>query len=60
MTPEQLKNKVREYWNTTPCGTEFINQQKFSPAYFCAIDKNTKRQKPVANQGHAGKRLSQI
>jgi len=38
MTPEQLKANVKKYWDTSPCGTEFIDQQKFSPAYFQAIE----------------------
>ncbi|MFA6262961.1 MAG: class I SAM-dependent methyltransferase [Candidatus Babeliales bacterium] len=38
MTTEQLKEKVKAYWNKQTCGTEFIHQQKFSPAYFQAIE----------------------
>lgn len=38
MNPEQLKNSVKNYWNATPCGTEFIPVKKFSPAYFEAIE----------------------
>jgi ubiquinone/menaquinone biosynthesis C-methylase UbiE len=39
MTPEQLKNQVKNYWNSTPCGTEFIHQPKFSLSYFNAIEE---------------------
>jgi len=35
---EQLKTAVKQYWNQQTCGTEFINQQKFSPAYFQSIE----------------------
>lgn len=38
MTPEQLKDSVKQYWNASTCGTEFIEMQKFSPAYFQAIE----------------------
>ncbi len=38
MNTEQLKEKVKAYWNSQACGTEFIHQQKFSPAYFQAIE----------------------
>lgn len=38
MTPEELKKDVKKYWNASPCGTEFIGIQKFSPAYFQAIE----------------------
>jgi ubiquinone/menaquinone biosynthesis C-methylase UbiE len=38
MTPEQLKEKIKKYWNTKACGTEFINQKKFSKEYFQAIE----------------------
>jgi ubiquinone/menaquinone biosynthesis C-methylase UbiE len=34
-----LKNDVKNYWNTAACGTEFINQQKYSLAYFQAIEQ---------------------
>lgn len=38
MTPTQLKTKVKNYWNVATCGTEFINQKKFSRDYFQAIE----------------------
>jgi SAM-dependent methyltransferase len=33
-----LKNDVKNYWNAAACGTEFINQPKYSLAYFQAIE----------------------
>jgi len=36
---KQLKNKVKNYWNAAPCGTEFIKEKKYSPAYFEAIEQ---------------------
>lgn len=40
MKPDQhhLKNNIKQYWNTAACGTEFIQQQKYSKAYFEAIE----------------------
>lgn len=38
MYPEKLKQKVYSYWNSASCGTEFIGEQKFSAAYFQAIE----------------------
>lgn len=38
MNQEQLKKSVKQYWNTAACGTEFISKEKFSPAYFQAIE----------------------
>jgi ubiquinone/menaquinone biosynthesis C-methylase UbiE len=35
----QLKHKVKQYWNAATCGTEFINQKKFSREYFQAIEE---------------------
>ncbi len=46
MNPEKLKHDVKQYWNNTPCGTEFIGQQKFSPAYFAAIEEFRYRIEP--------------
>ena len=36
---ELLKDQVKTYWNKAACGTEFINQPKFTPAYFQAIEE---------------------
>ncbi len=38
MKQEILKNNVKQYWNAASCGTEFINQKKFSLEYFEAIE----------------------
>lgn len=38
MNQEQLKNQVKAYWNISACGTEFINQPKYTKAYFQAIE----------------------
>lgn len=38
MDHEKLKQRVYQYWNKASCGTEFIHEQKFSPAYFQAIE----------------------
>jgi 2-polyprenyl-3-methyl-5-hydroxy-6-metoxy-1,4-benzoquinol methylase len=38
MPQEQLKKQVKDYWNAATCGTEFIHEQKFSPAYFQSIE----------------------
>lgn len=37
--PADLKLMVKKYWNGAACGTEFIGQQKYSPAYFAAIEE---------------------
>lgn len=34
----ELKQRVYQYWSKASCGTEFIGEQKFSPAYFQAIE----------------------
>ncbi len=39
MNPTELKEQVRSYWNKASCGTEFINQEKYSRAYFEAIEQ---------------------
>ena len=38
MKPDNLKDQVKNYWNQAACGTEFIHQKKFTPAYFQAIE----------------------
>ena len=38
MTPEELKHKVKKYWNQAPCGTEFIEEERLSHQYFDAIE----------------------
>ncbi len=38
MKQENLKEKVRSYWNKASCGTEFIKQKKFSRDYFESIE----------------------
>lgn len=37
MNNENLKQRVKKYWNIAACGTEFINKPKFSADYFEAI-----------------------
>lgn len=39
MNPEMLKDRVKYYWNKASCGTEFIQQTKFSPTYFKHIEE---------------------
>ncbi len=39
MNNTQLKQEVQKYWNQASCGTEFIKQEKFSPAYFDDIEQ---------------------
>lgn len=39
MNQTELKEQVRSYWNKASCGTEFINQKKFSSAYFEEIEQ---------------------
>lgn len=39
MDNQELKKQVHAYWNQASCGTEFIKQPKFSPAYFAAIEQ---------------------
>lgn len=40
MHNNQLKQKVKTYWNAASCGTEYINQEKYSQAYFDAIEQH--------------------
>lgn len=39
MHNEQLKESVRTYWNKASCGTEYIQEEKFSSTYFEAIEQ---------------------
>jgi len=39
MNLEKTKNKVADYWNKASCGTEFINEEKYSKEYFEAIEE---------------------
>jgi ubiquinone/menaquinone biosynthesis C-methylase UbiE len=39
MNNEQLKEQVRAYWNRASCGTEFIEQEKYSAIYFDEIEQ---------------------
>lgn len=38
MNPVELKQEVKKYWNKASCGTEFIQQPKFSKEYFEAVE----------------------
>jgi ubiquinone/menaquinone biosynthesis C-methylase UbiE len=38
MMNEQLKEKVKEYWNKSACGTDFITKPKFTIDYFKSIE----------------------
>lgn len=38
MDKQQLKNEVKTYWNQASCGTEFIEQQKYTREYFHDIE----------------------
>lgn len=38
MNPTTLKQEVKKYWNQAACGTEFIDQKKYSREYFKAIE----------------------
>jgi len=38
MNNQQLKQKVRTYWNKASCGTELTKQKKFSKHYFQEIE----------------------
>lgn len=40
MNNDQLKQKVHAYWNAASCGTEYINQEKYSQNYFNAIEQH--------------------
>lgn len=39
MNNNQIKQQVKAYWNAASCGTEYIKQEKYSPAYFDAIEQ---------------------
>ena len=39
MDREQLKERVKGYWNKASCGTEYTNQKKFSQSYFEEIEE---------------------
>ncbi len=39
MNNKKLKEQVRGYWNKASCGTEFIEQPKYSEAYFDEIEQ---------------------
>jgi len=38
MKNEQLKQRVRNYWNKKSCGTEYTDQKKFSKEYFQDVE----------------------
>mgnify|MGYP006288299867 CR=1 FL=1 len=38
MEKEKLKEEVKQHWNKASCGTEFINEEKFSKNYFDSIE----------------------
>ncbi len=38
MEKEKLKEEVKQHWNKASCGTEFINEEKFSKKYFDSIE----------------------
>lgn len=38
MNAQSFKESVKNYWNTAACGTEFIQQQKYTKEYFQAIE----------------------
>ncbi|MCB9493201.1 MAG: class I SAM-dependent methyltransferase [Epsilonproteobacteria bacterium] len=38
MKPQQFKERVKDYWNHAACGTEFIDQSKYSKEYFEAVE----------------------
>lgn len=40
MDNKQLKEQVRAYWNRASCGTEFIEQKKYSKSYFDEIEQH--------------------
>jgi len=39
MDQQKLKNEVKKHWNQASCGTEFINEEKFSKEYFEQIER---------------------
>lgn len=46
MDHEHLKDQVKSYWNQASCGTELIQQQKFSRAYFEEIEQQRYKIEP--------------
>ena len=46
MQNQNLKQEVQKYWNTAACGTEFINQKKFTQEYFQAIEEYRYKAEP--------------
>ena len=39
MYAHKLKNKVHDYWNKEPCGTNVANSEKYTKEYFEEIEK---------------------
>lgn len=39
MQNEELKEKVREYWDENTCGTNFTNEEKYTKEYFDDIEQ---------------------
>lgn len=39
MNLSNFKNKIKKYWNQASCGTEFIEEDKYSQKYFDAIEE---------------------
>jgi len=39
MDNKNLKNKVYDFWNQTPCESQYSNQEKYSKEYFDEIEK---------------------
>ncbi|MFH1643564.1 MAG: class I SAM-dependent methyltransferase [bacterium] len=38
MNQEKLKNEVMKHWDKASCGTEFINEEKYSKKYFDSVE----------------------
>src|SRR6185295_7482859 len=43
---EDLKQQVRDYWNSQPCGTQFTDSEKYTRAYFDEIEEHRYRTEP--------------
>ena len=62
---EQLKQRVRDYWNAQPCGTQFGNGERYSREYFEEIERVRYEREPeifafAQFTRHYGKRMLEV
>ena len=62
---EVLKNEVRDYWNSNPCGTQFTDLEWGNKAFFDEVERFRYQSQPFMNRliefdQHRGERLLEV